>query len=102
MKRFSASLLAVLILGTSGAMAACPPQTGGTNAQEIAANQARIICLQEELADETRQRQVQFDLKAAERRLQDMQIQQRLDALPTYTPPPVVVYVPPPVVPPAL
>jgi len=102
MKRFLWSIIAAVVLGTSGAIAACPPQTGGTTAQEIAAGQARILCLQNELADETRLRQMELDIKASERRLQEMQLQQRMDSLPKYVPPPVVVYVPAPVVPPAL
>ena len=98
MKPLFGSFAALLILSTSGAMAACPPQTGGSTAQEIAANQARIVCLQNELASETRLRKLEFDVQAAERRSQDLQLQQRIDALPKYVPPPVVVYVPPPVV----
>jgi len=102
MKRILWSIIAVAVLGSSGAMAACPPQTGGTTAQEIAASQARILCLQNELADETRLRQMELDIKASERRLQELQLQQRMDSLPKYTPPPVVVFVPAPVVPPTL
>jgi hypothetical protein len=74
-------------------MAACPPETGGTSAEEIRANQARIVCLQTELAAETRLRKLEFDIKASERQVQDIELQQRIDALPTYVPPPI--YVPP-------
>lgn len=81
--------LTLLLLGTPGVMAACPPETGGTTAEEIRANQARIVCLQNELAVETRLRKLEFDIRATERRLQDMQLQQRVDALPKYVPPPV-------------
>lgn len=100
MKPVFGLLVALLMLGSSSAMAACPPQTGGTTAQEIEANQARIVCLQNELASETRLRKLEFDLKAAERRSQGLQLQQRIDALPKYIPPPVVVYEPPAVLPP--
>ena len=80
-------------------MAACPPEAPGTTAAEIAANQARIVCLQNELAAETRLQKLEFDVQANERRLQDMQLQQRIQALPKYVPPPVYV---PPVVQPTL
>ena len=93
MKLIFHSAVALLLLGTSGVMAACPPEMGGTTAEEIRANQARIVCLQNELSAETRLRKLEFDIKATERRLQDMQLQQRIDALPQYVPPPV--YVPP-------
>lgn len=100
MKRLSFALL-ILAFAAGGAMAACPPEAPGTTAAEIAANQARIVCLQNELAAETRLRQMEFEIKANERRLQEMQLQQRIDALPKFVPPPVVVYTPP-VVPPVL
>ena len=92
MKRNFPAIVA-LLLGSSGAMAACPPETGGTSAEEIRANQARIVCLQNELASETRLQKLEFDIKASERRIQDIQLQQRINALPTYVPPPI--YVPP-------
>ena len=78
-------------------MAACPPEAPGTTAAEIAANQARIVCLQNEVAAEARLRQMEFDIRANERRLQDLQLQQRMDSLPKFVPPPV--YVPPVVTP---
>lgn len=94
MKLIFHSAVALLLLGTAGVMAACPPEMGGTTAEEIRANQARIVCLQNDLSAETRLRKLEFDIRATERRLQDMQLQQRIDALPQYVAPPV--YVPPP------
>ena len=91
MKREFHAIVALLLLGTSGAMAACPPETGGTAAEEIRANQARIVCLQTELAAETRLQKLGFDIKESKRRIQDIQLRQRIDALPTYVPPPIYV-----------
>lgn len=99
MKPVLNAFIAFLLLGTSAAMAACPPEMGGTTAEEIRDNQARIVCLQNEVAAEARMRKLEFDIDAVERRLQDMQLQQRIDSLPKYVPPPVYV---PPVMPPML
>lgn len=93
MKLIAHSFFALVLLGTSGVMAACPPEMGGTTAEEIRGNQQRIVCLQDEVAAETRLRKLEFDIDATERRFQDKQLQQRMDALPRYVPPPV--YVPP-------
>ncbi|SEQ58500.1 hypothetical protein SAMN05428969_3608 [Devosia sp. YR412] len=92
MNRISYTFAALLLL-TSGAMAACPPETGGTTAAEIQANQARVVCLQNELAAETRLKQLEFDVQSNQRQLQDLQLQQRLQAIPKFVPP--VIYVPP-------
>ena len=77
-----------LCVGT--AQAACPPAAPGDTAAEIQANSQRLVCLQNELAAETRQRNLQFQLDALQKSQQDLRLQRRLDALP-----PIPVYQPP-------
>lgn len=82
--------LALLIIGTVSAAAACPPEVPGNTPEAIRANGERIVCLQNELAAATRQREFELQLDALERTQNDMLIQQRIDAIariPVYTPP---------------
>jgi hypothetical protein len=72
------------------ASAACPPAAPGTTPEAIHANGQRLVCLQEEVAAATRQRQYELQLQQMTRSLQNLEIQRRLDALPkapVYLPP---------------
>jgi hypothetical protein len=69
------------------AQAACPPGAVGNTAAEIAAERQRILCLQRELAEDTARRRQQIEIDALNRSIQQMQMQQRLNALPVYQPP---------------
>ena len=74
----------------SAAMAVCPPVVAnGTAAEILAANSARTLCLQQELAAETRRRSYEFDLKALQRSIDQMQMQQRLNTIKPPSPPPL-------------
>lgn len=82
--------LAFLTTGVTAAAAACPAELPGNTPEAIRANGERIVCLQNELAAATRQREFELQLDAMERTQHDMLIQQRLDAMvriPVYTPP---------------
>jgi hypothetical protein len=72
------------------AQAACPPAASGNTAEAIEANSQRLICLQNEVAAATRQRQYELQLQQLTRSVQNLEIQRRLDALPL-----MPVYVPP-------
>lgn len=78
------------VIGCTAAQAACPPPVPGNTAEEIQANGQRLICLQNEVAAATRQRQYELQLQQITRSVQNLEIQRRLDALPV-----VPVYVPP-------
>ena len=73
------------------AFAQCPPAAAGTTAEEIATNRERIVCLQRELNEATRQRQQQMEIDSLNRRLRELETQRQLDRLdfdiPVYRPP---------------
>lgn len=80
------------VLCCVAAQAACPPAASGTTAEAIHANSQRLICLQNEVAAATRQRQYELQIQQLTRSVQNLEIQRRLDALPEVQ---VPVYVPP-------
>lgn len=69
-------------LATSVAAAACPPPTPGETAAEIKANERRILCLQQELADEARFKRQDFEINRLNQTLRNLELQRRFDALP--------------------
>ena len=87
--------LALLAAGTLSATAACPPRVAESTAGAIAANQQRVICLQQEAAASATQQGIDVQIQTLDSQLQSIKLQQRLDSLPQ---PPVVVYTPPPIV----
>lgn len=81
-------IIAAIVLAFAGpASAACPPSVTGNTAEAIAANAQRLVCLQQELAATTRQQSYQLDLNQLKRSVDDLQLQQRLNTIPVYTPP---------------
>jgi|GEM_PF-936894 protein-disulfide isomerase len=97
MMKTAALILVTLALSIGTAQAACPAPAPGNTAGEIQANGERIVCLQNELAAESRQRSLQFQIDALQKTQQDIIVQRRLDALPAipvYVPPPPVIVVP--------
>jgi hypothetical protein len=83
-----AAALSVLALGP--AFASCPPGSQSSLPQAIENNGQRMVCIQNELADATRQRKYEEDLKALERRIQRLQLQRLTTPAPQiFTPLPV-------------
>lgn len=84
-------VVTILCASVGISQAACPPIVPGDTPEAIRANGQRIVCLQNEVAAESSQRQFEMQLDALERSHQNMLIQRRIDALPR-----VPVYMPPP------
>ena len=91
MFRTFASVLVISALGSGGAFAACAPVNPSSYPDQVQENGQRIVCLQAELAATTRLRDYEFELKALERSILDLEMQRRFDALPK---PPVMLPVP--------
>jgi len=90
-------IFVTLAFSVGTAQGACPAPAPGNTAGEIQANGERIVCLQNELAAETRQRNLQLQIDAMQKAQQDIIVQRRFDALPTipvYAPSPPVIVAP--------
>ena len=70
-----------MLLG-SAAMAACPTSVPGDTREAIRANERRVLCLQQEIQQDTRMRKLESDIRANERAIQSLQMQRRFDNLP--------------------
>jgi hypothetical protein len=83
--------IAIAIFGLAGfcsaASAACPTSVPGTSSEAIRANAERLQCLQEEIEQDTRQRQLELELRANRDTLNDLRLQRRFDVLPRINPP---------------
>ncbi|RYD91377.1 MAG: hypothetical protein EOP50_14400 [Sphingobacteriales bacterium] len=66
----------------AAALAACPTSVPGNSKEAIQANERRILCLQEEIDQETRLRHLELQLRANENAIQALQLQRRFDNLP--------------------
>ncbi|WP_332687961.1 hypothetical protein [Devosia sp.] len=86
LKAFVLAAILALVSGTA-AIAACPSQVPGSTIEAIQANEQRILCLLQEVEAATRQRKYEADLRALQNSIQNIQLQQRFDALPTFTVP---------------
>jgi len=85
----SLPLAAVLCLASIGsAFAACPPAATGSTAEAIRANEQRVICLQQEVQDNSRYRQLETDVRRNENAINRIQLERRFDALPRPIPTP--------------
>lgn len=81
-------LAAVMTLGTAtSALAACPSQVPGSTIEAIKANEQRVLCLLREVEAVAQQRQYESQLKALENSVRDLQLQQRFNAMPSFTAP---------------
>ena len=78
----------ICLASAASAMAACPPATTGSTAEAIRANEQRVICLQQELQDSSRYRQLESDLRRNENAINRIQLERRFDALPRPIPSP--------------
>lgn len=82
MLKISALAISLLIAATSASYAACPSPTENSGAAAIAANQQRVICLQQQVDASAQQRRVDSQLNTLENRLDQMTVQRRFDNLP--------------------
>jgi len=87
-----AAILGMMMSGlaVTAAAAACPPVAAGNTAEQIEANGRRLVCLQNELARDARQRHDALELQQLTRSLDSLRIERRFDALataPAYAPP---------------
>lgn len=89
-KSITAGLLLTLTL-SSAAWAFCPAPAPGNTADDIKANQQRLICLQQEASDAANRRQLQYQIDASNRQIQQLQLQRRLDSIPVYKPPKITI-----------
>jgi len=86
--RLTISAIALALLAAQPASAACPAPAPGKTAEEIRANQERLLCLQRELADLGAERKYQVEIDSIGRSLDHLQLQYRFDSL-DFTPPTV-------------
>jgi hypothetical protein len=85
------TLAVVICLASAGsALAACPPAIPGSTAEAIRANEQRVICLQQEVQDNSRYRQLESDVRRNENAINRIQLERRFDALPRPIPTPFV------------
>jgi hypothetical protein len=83
MIRRPALALIFALLPLSTAMAACPPGT-----RSVRETNNRIVCIQQELAQDTAAKANQFRWNNFQSEWRQNQMQQRLDALPQFNPTP--------------
>jgi TolA-binding protein len=76
-------------LASSSAMAACPTSVPGNSKEAIRANEQRVLCLQQEVDERARQRQLEMELRANQNAIQSLQLQRRFDNLPRIPAPPL-------------
>jgi hypothetical protein len=83
-------ILAALLVVATPVSAACPPQAVGTLPQAIRDNEARLLCLQREIAVDATRRKLEFDLRALDTQLRQIELQQKLNSIVVTLPPPVL------------
>jgi hypothetical protein len=79
----SALVAALVLLPVTGAMAACPPGT-----RSVQETNNRIVCIQQELAEDTAVRANERQFKDLQSDFRQNQLQQRFKELPRFEPPP--------------
>ena len=79
--------LALILVGTSVAQAACHPLAQGDTAAVIASNQQRLFCLNREAAAASDERQRDMQMRTLNNAITTQNIQRRFDNLPVYQPP---------------
>ena len=82
MRKISIFTLGFLALLNGVAVAACPTYLPGDAAEAIAANQARIVCLQAEITAEANRRRLELELNMQRNAIMTLQLQRRFDMLP--------------------
>lgn len=84
--RSGVTILALLGMSLP-AMAACPSLPDGPETYNVTNGQQHAVCLQEQLHDNTINRNAQTQFDSLKTTIQQQQIQRRLDNLPTITRP---------------
>ena len=79
---------AVLLSATLPALADCPSLPDGPESYNVANGQQRALCLQEQVHDNTVDRNTQTQLNSLKTSIDQFQIQRRFDNLPPIAPPP--------------
>ena len=82
MRKISVLVLGFLTLFNGVAIAACPTYAPGDAAEAVAANQARLLCLQAEINAEADRRRFELELNMQRNAIQTLQLQRRFDQLP--------------------
>lgn len=85
-KSLSIAAMAAL-LGTASSWAACPAAVPTTTAEAIAANQQRLLCLQQEANAAAAARDQSLQLRALEMDIKRLELQQRFNNLQRLNPP---------------
>ena len=80
--------LAALLGATVSALADCPSLPDGPESYNVANGQQRALCLQEQVHDNTVDRNTQTRLNSLRTSMDQLQIQRRFDNLPPIAPPP--------------
>lgn len=76
----------LLFVATSASYAACPQSANTSAPGAIAANQQRVICLQQQVDAAANQRRVDSQINSLETRMDQMTVQRRFDNLPKIGP----------------
>lgn len=76
--------LALLACSAGTALAACPTAVPGNTAEAIRANEQRLICLQREVAEAARQRDLEMKIQSLQNAIQKLQLDRRFDQLPNF------------------
>lgn len=82
MVRKTALALSLILAGLQPALAACPSPPAGSTAEEIRAHGQRLLCYQQQLAQDAERQKLQTDLKIMSRTLDDLQLQYKFNSLP--------------------
>lgn len=88
--------LFVTLSASAAVYAACPPPTAGETAAEIKANEQRLVCLQNELSQDTSAQRQKQELDALNSRVRQLELDQQMRSI-EFKPPQIIV--PPVVVP---
>lgn len=75
-------VLGLTLLALQPAVAACPPPPAGSTAEEIRAHGERLLCFQQQLAQDAERQKLQTDIDALNRSILDLQLQNKWNALP--------------------
>ena len=81
-------ILAALLGATLPALADCPSLPDGPESYNVANGQQRALCLQEQVHNNTVERNIQTQLNGLKTSMDQLQIQRRFDNLPRIAPPP--------------